>query len=102
MYLRRYIEIFRSSLSEINSALGYGPRASPPLRGPPFPFGSRPGPYDRTDRFGGGGGGGYGGGGGGGRFPARGSRSFKGANFSNNISKYFFNLRSLLLVILRY
>ncbi|KAL1501944.1 hypothetical protein ABEB36_007170 [Hypothenemus hampei] len=72
----RYIEIFRSSLSEINSALGYGGRSGggPPPRGPPMCFGSRPGPYDRGDRFAGSGG----------RFPTRGSRNFKGANLSNN------------------
>lgn len=71
----RYIEIFRSSLSEINSALGYAPRGGPPIRGPPGgAFGSRPGPYDRGDRFGGPFGS---------RFPTRGSRSFKGANLSN-------------------
>lgn len=76
----RYIEIFRSSLSEVNNALGYGPRGGPPLRGPPSGiFGSRPGPYDRGDRFGGPFAS---------RFPARGSRSFKGANLSNNISPW--------------
>lgn len=41
---------------------------------------SRPGPYDRGDRYGGGGSGG----GGGGRFHQRGSRSFKGG-YSNNM-----------------
>lgn len=68
--IHRYIEIFRSSLSEIQNVLGYqtGRR--------PGGFNSRPGPYDRESR--------YGGGGGGGRFQSRGSRSFKGANFSNN------------------
>lgn len=70
--LHRYIEIFRSSLSEIQNVLGYQRRRS-------GGFNSRPGPYDRESRYGGGGGGG-----GGGRFQSRGSRSFKGANFSNN------------------
>ncbi|CAG9764928.1 unnamed protein product [Ceutorhynchus assimilis] len=74
----RYIEIFRSSSSEVNSAVGFGPRDGPPSRGPPF--GSRPGPYDRGDRFGNNNGGG--------RFLQRGSRSFKGANMSNNISPW--------------
>lgn len=63
----RYIEIFRSSLSEIQNVLGYqtGRRSGG--------FNSRPGPYDRESRYGGGG-----------RFQSRGSRSFKGSNFSNN------------------
>lgn len=64
----RYIEIFRSSLSEIQNVLGYQGRRS-------GGYNSRPGPYDRESRYGGGGGG---------RYQSRGSRSFKGANFSNN------------------
>ncbi|KAJ8976946.1 hypothetical protein NQ317_010142 [Molorchus minor] len=66
----RYIEIFRSSLSEVNSVIGNQVRRMGPPSGM---FNSRPGPYDRDrDRYGGG------------RFcpPPRGSRSFKGANFS--------------------
>ncbi|KAF7268050.1 heterogeneous nuclear ribonucleoprotein glorund [Rhynchophorus ferrugineus] len=70
----RYIEIFRSSLSEVNSAIGYEGRGGPPNRGPPGGgFNNRPGPYDRGDRFGSSGG----------RYPPRGSRSFKGANHGN-------------------
>ncbi|XP_066249366.1 heterogeneous nuclear ribonucleoprotein H [Euwallacea similis] len=71
----RYIEIFRSSLSELNEALGYAPRNGPPARGPATTFGNRPGPYDRGDRFGGPGGG---------RFLPRGNRNFKGANLGDN------------------
>ncbi|XP_045467613.1 heterogeneous nuclear ribonucleoprotein H2-like [Harmonia axyridis] len=72
----RYIEIFRTSLSEIASALGYtGSRRS-------GSFNPRPSPYDRGDRYGGGGGGGVG------RFQGRGSRNFKGSNFSNDYNNY--------------
>ncbi|KAF4521628.1 hypothetical protein B566_EDAN006670 [Ephemera danica] len=56
----RYIEIFRSSLSEVRAALG------PKMR--PMGFNQRPAPYDRGDRFGGMNRYGVG----------RGSRSFKG------------------------
>lgn len=42
--IRRYIEIFKSSLQEVRAAIGM-----PKMRG----MGSaRPGPYDRGDRFG--------------------------------------------------
>ncbi|XP_018574155.1 heterogeneous nuclear ribonucleoprotein H isoform X1 [Anoplophora glabripennis] len=71
----RYIEIFRSSLSEVNSVLGYQGRRGGSGSGM---YNSRPGPYDRDrDRYGSSG-----------RFQSRGSRSFKGANFSNNGSDY--------------
>lgn len=83
----RYIEIFRSSLSEINGALGLGFNrrggggggggGGSGGNGPGF-FNSRPGPYDRGDRYGGGGS----------RFQSRGSRSFKGANFGNDFNNY--------------
>ncbi|KAI4458856.1 heterogeneous nuclear ribonucleoprotein-related [Holotrichia oblita] len=77
----KYIEIFRSSLSEVNSVLGYSNRR---MGGGGSMGGySRPGPYDRGDRYGGGGGGG----GGSGRFHPRGSRSFKGG-YSNNMPDY--------------
>ncbi|XP_059476192.1 heterogeneous nuclear ribonucleoprotein H-like [Neocloeon triangulifer] len=56
----RYIEIFRSSLSEVRAALG------PKMR--PMGFSQRPAPYDRGDRYGGMNRYGMG----------RGSRSFKG------------------------
>lgn len=72
----RYIEIFRSSLSEVNSVLGY--TGNNRRMGMGY---SRPGPYDRGDR--------YGGGGGSGRFQPRGSRSFKGSSFSNNMPGCF-------------
>ncbi|KAK9887206.1 hypothetical protein WA026_021049 [Henosepilachna vigintioctopunctata] len=68
----RYIEIFRSSLSEVGSALGYPSRRQ-------APYNARPSPYDRGDRYGGGGGG---------RFQTRGSRSFKGSNYSNGGSNH--------------
>ncbi|XP_033230351.1 heterogeneous nuclear ribonucleoprotein H-like [Belonocnema kinseyi] len=84
----RYIEIFRSSLSEVRASIG------PKMRGGPMSgFNQRPAPYDQRDRFGGmnrfsnngrnarnrgdfdGGlwGGGGGGGGGGNNFSSRGS-----------------------------
>ncbi|XP_018328130.1 heterogeneous nuclear ribonucleoprotein H-like isoform X2 [Agrilus planipennis] len=69
----RYIEIFRSSLSEVSSVLGYNGRR---IGGGPGGMGynSRPSPYDRGDhRYGGMN-----------RFQSRGSRSFKGG-FSNSI-----------------
>ncbi|XP_060526446.1 heterogeneous nuclear ribonucleoprotein H-like [Cylas formicarius] len=69
----RYIEIFRSSLSEVNGVLGFAPRTGRAM-GPVAPtptFNNRPSPYDR-DRYGGAS-----------RFPLRASRSFKGANLSN-------------------
>lgn len=78
MVFYRYIEIFRSSLSEVSGVLGYTGNNS---RRMSMGY-SRPGPYDRGDRYGGGGGGG--GGGGSGRFQPR-SRSFKGSSFSNNM-----------------
>ncbi|XP_015590172.1 heterogeneous nuclear ribonucleoprotein H2 [Cephus cinctus] len=44
----RYIEIFRSSLSEVRASIG------PKMRGGPMGgFNQRPAPYDRGDRFGG-------------------------------------------------
>ncbi|KAI4494974.1 heterogeneous nuclear ribonucleoprotein H [Polistes fuscatus] len=43
----RYIEIFRSSLSEVRASIG------PKMRGPMGGFNQRPAPYDRGDRFGG-------------------------------------------------
>lgn len=49
--LNRYIEIFRSSLSEINGAVG-GPNRRMGS-GPGMGYNSRPAPYDRGDRFGG-------------------------------------------------
>jgi heterogeneous nuclear ribonucleoprotein F/H len=70
----RYIEIFRSSLSEVNSVLGYSNRRGGSNSGM---YNSRPSPYDRGDRFGNSN-----------RFQSRGSRNFKGANFSNNSSDY--------------
>lgn len=76
MVFDRYIEIFRSSLSEVNSVLGYSGNNNRRV-GMGY---SRPGPYDRGDRYGGGGGGSSGG-----RFQPRGSRSFKGSSFSNNM-----------------
>lgn len=69
----RYIEIFRSSLNEVNGATGNTWRK---------PGGFRPGPYDRGDRFGGGGGGG-------GRYQPRSSRSFKGSNYSNDYNNRY-------------
>ncbi|CAH0559214.1 unnamed protein product [Brassicogethes aeneus] len=71
----RYIEIFRSSLSEING-VGSGGGFGGNRRSSGGSFNSRPSPYDRGDRYGGGGGGGRG-------FQSRGSRSFKGSNFSD-------------------
>jgi hypothetical protein len=44
----RYIEIFRSSLSEVRAAIG--PKMRPMG---PGSFNQRPAPYDRGDRFGG-------------------------------------------------
>lgn len=44
----RYIEIFRSSLSEVRASIG------PKMRGGPMSgFNQRPAPYDRGSRFGG-------------------------------------------------
>lgn len=44
----RYIEIFRSSLSEVRASIG------PKMRGGPMSgFNQRPAPYDQRDRFGG-------------------------------------------------
>ncbi|GJQ88331.1 hypothetical protein Trydic_g3807 [Trypoxylus dichotomus] len=83
----RYIEIFRSSLSEVNSALGYSNRRMGGGGGGSMGGYSRPGPYDRGDRYGGGGGGG-----GGGRFHPRGTRSFKGG-YSNNMPDYDYDNR---------
>ncbi|XP_019869700.2 heterogeneous nuclear ribonucleoprotein H-like [Aethina tumida] len=73
----RYIEIFRSSLSEVNSVVGFGGGGgNRRMGGGPGGgmFNPRPSPYDRGDRYGGGGGG---------RFQSRGSRNFKGSNFSH-------------------
>lgn len=87
----RYIEIFKSSLEEVRNA-GGGRGGG---RGGMGGMGGRPGPYDRSDRFGGGGGGmgggGMGGGGGYGRGRGRGNikgvfddgfDDFGGNNFS--------------------
>lgn len=46
----RYIEIFRSSLSEVRVSIGLKMRAGPMATGG---FNQRPSPYDRNDRFGG-------------------------------------------------
>ncbi|XP_044262601.1 heterogeneous nuclear ribonucleoprotein H-like [Tribolium madens] len=68
----RYIEIFRSSLSEVNSVLGYNNR-----RGSNSGlYNSRPSPYDRGDRFGTSN-----------RFQSRSSRNFKGVNSDYNYEK---------------
>lgn len=62
----------------MNSVLGYSNRRMGGSGGGGSIGGySRPGPYDRGDRYGGGGGGS-------GRFHSRGSRSFKGG-YSNNM-----------------
>jgi heterogeneous nuclear ribonucleoprotein F/H len=61
-------------LSEVNSVLGYSNRRGGSNSGM---YNSRPSPYDRGDRFGNSN-----------RFQSRGSRNFKGANFSNNSSDY--------------
>lgn len=46
--INRYIEIFRSSLSEVRASIG------PKMRGGPMGgFNQRPAPYTRGDRFGG-------------------------------------------------
>ncbi|KAK9693918.1 snRNA-activating protein complex (SNAPc), subunit 3 [Popillia japonica] len=66
----RYIEIFRSYSNRRMGGSGGGSIGGY----------SRPGPYDRGDRYGGGGGGS-------GRFHSRGSRSFKGG-YSNNMPDY--------------
>ncbi|XP_063244417.1 LOW QUALITY PROTEIN: heterogeneous nuclear ribonucleoprotein H2 [Bacillus rossius redtenbacheri] len=74
----RYIEIFRSSLSEVRAAIGPKIR---PLG--PGGFGQRPAPYDRGDRFGGVN-----------RYASmgRGSRSFKGFNeFDDGPSPWMVN-----------
>lgn len=50
LHHHRYIEIFRSSLSEVRASVG------PKMRGGPMGgsgFNQRPSPYDRNDRFGG-------------------------------------------------
>lgn len=47
-FINRYIEIFRSSLSEVRASIG------PKMRGGPMGgFNQRPAPYTRGDRFGG-------------------------------------------------
>ena len=68
----RYIEIFRSSLSEVRAAIG--PKMRPMG---PGGFNQRPAPYDRGDRFGGMN-----------RYNSmgRGSRSFKGEFVVVNVS----------------
>ncbi|KAB0801900.1 hypothetical protein PPYR_04086 [Photinus pyralis] len=72
----RYIEIFRSSLSEVQSVVGINNRRmGGGGGGPGMGYNSRPGPYDRGDRYGNMN-----------RFQSRGSRSFKGSLFSNNVS----------------
>uniref|UniRef100_A0AAR5PEX3 RRM domain-containing protein n=1 Tax=Dendroctonus ponderosae TaxID=77166 RepID=A0AAR5PEX3_DENPD len=75
----RYIEIFRSSLTEVSSALGYPQRGGAPARSPIGAFGSRPGPYDRNDRFGATATG---------KFQGRGSRNFKTTNARSPISPW--------------
>ncbi|KAF5270437.1 hypothetical protein FQR65_LT05625 [Abscondita terminalis] len=70
----RYIEIFRSSLSEVQSVLGVNSRRMGNGNSG-MGYNSRPSPYDRSDRYGNIN-----------RFQPRGSRSYKGALFSNNIS----------------
>ena len=81
----RYIEIFKSSLSEACSAMGQ-PRIRPLMGG----MGMRPSPYDRAERFGGMGmgmgmgGGGGGGGGMGGYGRGRGGRNVKGIHKLNS------------------
>ena len=62
----RYIEIFRSSLSVVKGMMGYSNNNNSRR------MNSRPGPYDRGDRFGGG------------RFQPRGSRNFKGGFSSSS------------------
>ncbi|KDR15006.1 heterogeneous nuclear ribonucleoprotein H2 isoform X1 [Zootermopsis nevadensis] len=74
----RYIEIFRSSLSEVRAAIG--PKMRPMG---PGGFNQRPAPYDRGDRFGGMN-----------RYNniGRGSRSFKGfGDFDDGPSPWGFN-----------
>lgn len=81
--VHRYIEIFRSSLSEVNSVVGFGGGGgNRRMGGGPGGgmFNPRPSPYDRGDRYGGGGGG---------RFQSRGSRNFKGSNFSHMSGKFY-------------
>lgn len=70
IFSNRYIEIFRSSLSEVNGVLGYSNRRSSNSNSTSI-YNSRPSPYDRGDRFGNSGS----------RFQSRG-RTFKGSNFS--------------------
>ncbi|CAH1992733.1 unnamed protein product [Acanthoscelides obtectus] len=76
----RYIEIFRSSLSEVNSmASGFESGGGPGSRGRmggSLGYNTRPSPYDRGDRYGQGMTG---------RFQPRSSRSFKGAGYSSDI-----------------
>lgn len=77
MTLYRYIEIFRSSLTEVGSAVVFsgGRRFGGGGSGMGMGYG-RPSPYDRGgDRFGGGNNGG--------RFQPRSSRNFKGGYSSN-------------------
>lgn len=76
----RYIEIFRSSLSEVNGVLGYPNRKIPAgsmgNSGGGGGGGYRPSPYDRGDRYSSGMG----------RMPPRMSRSFKDFNNFDNRS----------------
>ncbi|VEN45868.1 unnamed protein product [Callosobruchus maculatus] len=76
----RYIEIFRSSLAEVNSmAGGFESGGGPAGRGRMgggLGYSTRPSPYDRGDRYGAGMPG---------RFQPRAARSFKGAGFSSDI-----------------
>ncbi|XP_072401410.1 heterogeneous nuclear ribonucleoprotein H isoform X1 [Diabrotica undecimpunctata] len=69
----RYIEIFRSSLSEVDTVMSFQGNSmgvsGRRMGGGSSMFSSRPGPYDRDPRYGGGGGGRFG--------NSRGSRSFK-------------------------
>lgn len=52
----RYIEIFKSSLQELRNATNFHRMRSPMSGGGAGGMG-RPGPYDRSERYGGGGGG---------------------------------------------
>lgn len=74
--IHRYIEIFRSSLSEVSSVIGFSNKRMSTGPGSGMGYNTRPSPYERGgDRYGGGSN----------RFQPRGSRMFKGASsYSNN------------------